>query len=314
MTINVQSLTTIEVPEWMHENISCGLEVIDEFINGDGLHPGQVVTVSASRGTGKTTLLLQVLNGVIKTNPHVSVLYVSFEEPSFQLKKTATRIGVNENIGVIGDDAELSLDAFVKLLPSYKAVVLDSFSLLKGEEYMSDGAKMKILKDAAKASQTALLVVLHQTKDGSSKGSSDLEHLCDTVIDIERGDSEVFGDDKTRILKMDKNRFGACGQIILKLERDGWDFENPVDAKVMNEENKSENRNSAQAKKPKELKGIMELLKSKTRISFSDLNAMIPVDDSAAVGRFERHLKELEKYGKVIKVGRGGSAVWEYVV
>jgi len=310
MPIAVQSLNAIEVPEWMNESISCGIPVLDNFINGEGMHPGQVTTVSASRGTGKTTLLLQVLNGVIKTNPHVSVLYVSFEEPSFQLKKTAKRIGVDQNIGVIGDDAELSLEGFVKLLPDYKAVVLDSFSLLKSDEYMSDGAKMKILKDAAKASQTALLVVLHQTKDGNSKGSSDLEHLCDTVIDIERGDEETFGNTKTRILKMDKNRFGACGELILTLEHDGWDFENPVEAKSINEAN---NRNSPQAKKPKELADIMALATSKKRIAFGDLGTLIPSDDSAAVGRFERHLKELEKYGKLIKIGRGGAAVWEVV-
>ena len=312
MPVAIQSLNTIEVPEWMSESIPCGIEVLDNYINGEGLHPGQVLSVSASRGTGKTTLLLQMLNGISKTNAGASVLYVSLEEPSFQLKKTAKRINLDQNIHVIGDESEIKFSEFTKLLEGYKVVVLDSFSLLKDDEYMSDGAKMKMLKDAAKASQTALVVVLHQTKDGNSKGSSDIEHLVDTVIDIERGDEETFGDDKTRILKMDKNRFGACGQIILRLERTGWDFDNPVDAKSMNEENKVA-RNSPQAKKPKELADIMELAKTKTRIAFSDLSSLIPSDDSAAVGRFERHLKELERYGKLIKIGRGKDAVWEMV-
>lgn len=312
MPVAIQSLNTIEVPEWMSESIPCGIEVLDNYINGEGLHPGQVLSVSASRGTGKTTLLLQMLNGISKTNAGASVLYVSLEEPSFQLKKTAKRINLDQNIHVIGDESEIKFTEFTKLLEGYKVVVLDSFSLLKDAEYMSDGAKMKLLKDAAKASQTALVVVLHQTKDGNSKGSSDIEHLVDTVIDIERGDEETFGDDKTRILKMDKNRFGACGQIILRLERTGWDFDNPVDAKEMNAENKVA-RNSPQAKKPKELADIMELVKTKTRIAFSDLSSLIPSDDSAAVGRFERHLKELERYGKLIKIGRGKDAVWEIV-
>lgn len=308
--VAIQSLNAVEIPEWMNENLSSGIMVLDEFINGEGLHPGQVVTVSASRGTGKTTLLLQFMNGIVKTNPCTSVLYVSREEPSFQLKKTAKRVGVDQNISVIGDEIELDLTEFLKLLPSYKVVVLDSFSLLKGE---SDGNKMKILKDAAKSCQTALVVVLHQTKNGESKGSSDIEHLVDTVIDIERGDSETFGNDTTRILKMDKNRFGACGQIILNLEREGWDFDNPIEAKSINEANKAEARNSPQAKKPKELADIMNIAKEKTRISFSDLTSIIPSEDTAAVGRFERHLKELEKYGKLIKIGRGVQAIWEYV-
>jgi hypothetical protein len=40
---------------------------------------------------------------------------------------------------------------------------------------------------------------------------------------------------------------------------------------------------------------------------------LIPSEDSAAVGRFERHLKELEKYGKVLAIGRGKDKVWEFV-
>lgn len=314
MTIAVQDLNKIKVPEWMEESIPSGIKVLDEFFNGEGVHPGQVVTVSASRGTGKTTLLLQLLNGILATNASYNGLYVSLEEPSFQLKKTANRIGVKEAIGVIGDDSEIKLDEFLSLLPQYKVVVLDSFSLLKGDDYLNDGQKMKIIKDAAKEAQTALFVVLHQTKDGTSRGSCEIEHLVDTVIDIERGDPDTFNDDITRILKMDKNRFGSCGQVILKLERGGWDFENPVEAKPINEENKTENaRNSAQAKKPKELAAILEIANAKTRITFADINPIIPADDSAAVGRFERHIKELEKYGKLLKIGRGANASWEII-
>jgi predicted ATP-dependent serine protease len=299
MTINVQGLNTIEVPDWMQETIPSGIKVMDEFINGEGLHPGQVVTVSASRGTGKTTLLLQLLNGIAKNNPHLSIVYVSFEEPSFQLKKTASRIGVDQNIGIIGDETDVTLEEFGSLFKTYNLIVLDSFSLLKGE---SDGPKMKMLKDTAKENKCTFIVVLHQTKDGSSKGSSDIEHLVDTVIDIERGEGN------TRILKMDKNRFGSIGEVSLNLERNGWDFDNPVEAKEMN----VENRNSSQAKKPKELKDIMDLNQKFTRFTFGDLNSFIPTDDSAAVGRFERHLKELEKNGKLIKIGRGAQACWEF--
>jgi hypothetical protein len=57
----------------------------------------------------------------------------------------------------------------------------------------------------------------------------------------------------------------------------------------------------------------MDLIKSKGRVAFSDLSGLIPTDDSAAIGRFERHLKELEKYGKVLAIGRGKDKVWEHV-
>jgi len=310
--VAIQSLKDITVPDWMNESISSGIKVLDELVNGEGLHPGQVVTISASRGVGKTTLLLQMLGGIANTNPHISVLYVSREEPSFQLKKTAMRVGVDSNINIVGDESELSTEEFIKLLPNYGVVVLDSFSLIHMEN-STDGSKMKLLKDAAKEHRCALIIVLHNTKSGTSKGSSDIEHLCDSVVDIERGDPEVFGNTSTRIIEVSKNRFGNCGQVILNLERDGWDFENPVEAKSINDENKNENRSSSQAKKPKELASIMELIKGKGRVTFGDLNAMIPSDDSAAVGRFSRHLKELEKNGKLIAIGRGDSKCWEFV-
>jgi DNA repair protein RadA/Sms len=310
--VAIQSLKDITVPDWMNESISSGIKVLDELINGEGLYYGQVLTLSANRGVGKTTLLLQMLNGIAKTNPYISTLYVSREEPSYQLKKTAERIGVNENIGIIGDEFDLSMEEFIKFLPSHGVVVLDSFSLIHMEN-STDGSKMKVLKDAAKEHRCALIIVLHNTKSGMSKGSSDIEHLADSVVDIERGDPEVFGNTSTRIIEVSKNRFGNCGQVILNLERNGWDFDNPVEAKSINDDNKNENRNSPQAKKPKELKDILDLVKSKTRIAFSDLSDLIPSDDSAAVGRFERHLKELEKYGKVISIGRGKEKVWEHV-
>jgi predicted ATP-dependent serine protease len=252
--------------------------------------------------------MLQYLHGIVKTNPYKKVLYVSREEPSYQIKKTAVRVGAS-GFDLIGDEQECTLEDIAAIGKGYNIIVLDSFSCMASDEK----ASIKMLKDSAKVTQCSIICILHQTKAGDSAGSSQINHLVDTVIDIDRGDSETFGDDKTRILKMDKNRFGACGQLILKLERDGWDFENPVDASVMNEENKSESRNSAQAKKPKELKDIMDLIKSKGRVAFSDLSGLIPTDDSAAVGRFERHLKELEKYGKVLSIGRGKDKVWEHV-
>jgi predicted ATP-dependent serine protease len=305
---NIQSIDRVEVPEWMNEYISSGIKVLDELINGNGIVPSQVISLSASRGSGKTTLMLQYLTGIMEVNSHKRVLYISREEPSFQLKKTANRIGAN-GFDIIGDEEDCTIANVVDLMQKYDIVVLDSFSCMASDENES----IKILKNAAKETHCSLICILHQTKAGVSKGSSSINHLVDSVIDIERGDPEVFGNGNTRILRLGKNRFGQTGDLILSIERDGWDFSNPIEAKSLNEENKTENRNSPQAKKPLEMSSIMNLVKEKGRISFSDLNSIIPRDDSAAVGRFARHLKELEKYGKLIAIGRGNDKVWEFV-
>lgn len=306
----VQSIDAVEVPEWLNEYMPSGIPILDEFINGNGILPSQIISLSASRGTGKTTLMLQYLHGYTRSNIGKRALYISREEPSIQLKKTALRINAG-GFDIVGDESECTLEDVKAAMCGYSLIVLDSLSCL-GNQF--DDKPIKELKAAAKETHCAIICIVHQTKSGEAAGSTHIGHLVDTVIDIERGDSETFGDDKTRIIKMDKNRFGACGQLILRLERSGWDFENPVDASAMNAENKTEAaRNSAQAKKPKELADIMKLAEEKTRFAFPDLNHLIPTDDPAAVGRFDRHLKELEKYSKLIKIGRGKDAVWEYV-
>lgn len=305
---HIQSIDNISVPEWMNEYVSSGIKVLDELINGNGIIPSQVISLSASRGSGKTTLMLQYLTGIMEVNSHKRVLYISREEPSFQLKRTALRIGA-KGFDILGDEEECTVAIVIDLMKQYDIVVLDSFSCMASDENES----IKLLKNAAKETHCSLICILHQTKAGESRGSSSINHLVDTVIDIERGDPETFGNGNTRILKLGKNRFGQTGDLILTIERTGWDFNNPVDAKVMNEENKTENRNSPQAKKPLEMSSIMSLVKEKGRISFSDLNSIIPRDDSAAIGRFARHLKELEQTSKVLKIGRGVDASWEVV-
>ena len=306
----IQSIDTVEVPEWLKEYMPCGIKVLDELINGTGIIPSQVIAISASRGSGKTTLMLQYLHGYTRSNIGKNALYISREEPAVQLKKTAERISVG-GFHIVGDESECTVEDVIGAMHQYSVVIIDSFSCLTSN--MSDEKTIKMLKDAAKETKCALICIVHQTKNGDASGSTHIGHLVDTVIDIERGDSETFGDDKTRIIKMDKNRFGACGQLILRLEAKGWDFENPVDISTSNDENKEAARNSAQAKKPKEIADIMKLAQEKTRFNFVDINHLIPTDDPAAVGRFDRHLKELERYSKLIKIGRGKDAMWEYV-
>ncbi len=307
----IQSIDQVEVPEWLNEYMPCGIPVLDELINGNGIIPSQVISLSASRGTGKTTLMLQYLHGYTRSNISKRALYISREEPSIQLKKTAERINVG-GFDIVGDEAECTLEDIKEAMKVYSLVVLDSLSCLAANNF--DDKPIKELKTVAKESKCALINIVHQTKSGEAAGSTHIGHLVDTVIDIERGDPDVFGDNKTRIIKMDKNRFGACGQLILKLERSGWDFENPVDITTANEENKVEAaRNSAQSKKPKELADIMAIAAAKGRFTFADINHLIPTEDSAAIGRFDRHLKELEKYSKLIAIGRGKDKIWELV-
>jgi hypothetical protein len=60
------------------------------------------------------------------------------------------------------------------------------------------------------------------------------------------------------------------------------------------------------------LRFMSELEKTGRYLTYPDIGAVIKDEsDTAAFGRNERHLKEMEKQGLILKVGRGKEAHWE---
>ncbi len=68
-----------------------GLGELDRVLGG-GVVPGSVILVGGDPGIGKTTLLLQALQGLGKGDQ--TVLYVSGEESPQQIKMRGDRLGV----------------------------------------------------------------------------------------------------------------------------------------------------------------------------------------------------------------------------
>ena len=87
---------------------------IDEFdrVLGGGIVPGSVTLLGGAPGIGKSTLLLQVSEGV---SNYGTVLYVSGEESPRQIKMRADRLGAcPENLYIL---SEVSLEnIIIKLL------------------------------------------------------------------------------------------------------------------------------------------------------------------------------------------------------
>jgi DNA repair protein RadA/Sms len=65
-----------------------------------------------------------------------------------------------------------------------------------------------ILTNFAKKNSVAIVIIGHITKDGAIAGPRILEHIVDTVVSFEGEDYNRF-----RILRGQKNRFGASGEI-----------------------------------------------------------------------------------------------------
>lgn len=78
-----------KIQESEEKRIFCGVPELDRVLGG-GLVTGSLVLLSGDPGIGKSTLLLQALNGLAQRG--FKVLYASGEESSMQIKLRAERL------------------------------------------------------------------------------------------------------------------------------------------------------------------------------------------------------------------------------
>lgn len=77
-------------PEEMDERIKTGIELIDKTINasiGGGLHEGQIATIAARPGRGKSTVMAWIVFSILKSNETEKVGIFSFEMTARDVSK-----------------------------------------------------------------------------------------------------------------------------------------------------------------------------------------------------------------------------------
>lgn len=196
------------------ERVPSGFAEFDRVLGG-GIVPGSIVLVSGDPGIGKSTLLLESACIVAKENKTGSVLYVSGEESAQQVKVRADRIGkVPDNLYILPEtDVELVLAVCEKLAPTL--VIIDSIQTVTSSKLTGSAGSIgqlrecsQLLQRYAKSSQTPIFIVGHVTKEGTIAGPKVLEHLVDTVLNLEGDEMYAF-----RILRAVKNRFGSTFEV-----------------------------------------------------------------------------------------------------
>lgn len=184
---------------------------ISEFdrVLGSGIVPGSIILLGGDPGIGKSTLLLQVANNM------ADILYVSGEESAQQTKIRFDRLGLKSNNLKILTETDLDsiLTKTLELKPAL--MVIDSIQTMYSQSFPSTpGSIVQVrecamrLQNFAKTTGTSVILVGHVTKDGTVAGPRLLEHLVDVVLYLE-GDNWQ----NTRILRGQKNRFGATDEI-----------------------------------------------------------------------------------------------------
>ncbi|PID99283.1 DNA repair protein RadA [Candidatus Saccharibacteria bacterium] len=204
----------------VEQRIATTLSDIDMVLGG-GLVAGGVVLIAGQPGIGKSTLLMQLANAVSQKE---AVLYVSGEESEHQVAMRAGRLGAASKKLRIASSNSADDTAATILSGEYALVVVDSVQTMAVSGVSSaPGSVSQItnstnyLLQAAKQSNTALVIVGHVTKEGSIAGPKLLEHIVDVVLTLE---GEAYGGFK--VLRATKNRFGPTTEAaIMEMDEAG---------------------------------------------------------------------------------------------
>ncbi|CAH0517263.1 unnamed protein product [Peronospora belbahrii] len=198
------------------------------WVLGGGLVAGSLTLVAGNPGVGKSTLALQMANmlangSAIRTR---GVLYVSGEESVLQVRMRAERLGSVSNGLFVA--SETNLDSIFQLLEGgngldvgsddyqgFGAVVVDSIQTVYAGDIPSPAGSVNQVKECtlrllrlAKTRNVPVILIGHVTKSGDIAGPRVLEHIVDTVVQLE-GDPQST----RRFLRCQKNRFGNTSEV-----------------------------------------------------------------------------------------------------
>lgn len=188
---------------------------LEEFnrVLGGGLVDSSVILIGGTPGIGKSTLLLQIVSDIETINEFV---YISAEESVGQVLMRAQRLAISNPKLKIASAASLTqiLNA-LKNIQANSLVVIDSIQTVFSDVIQSPPGSISQVRyctlelvNFAKSHNVIIILVGHVTKDGTIAGPKTLEHMVDCVLSFE-GDRTC----DYRILRSDKNRYGAIDEI-----------------------------------------------------------------------------------------------------
>ena len=203
------------------KRMQTGMPEIDTVLGG-GIVAGSVNLIAGQPGIGKSTLLLQLASLVARDH---AVLYVSGEESEHQVGMRAQRLGAAGAERLQLATTNIAEDVAATVAGgTYDFVVVDSIQTMTVTAVASAPGSVSqitnstaVLVAAAKASNTAMFVVGHVTKEGSIAGPKVLEHIVDVVLQLE---GDAYGGFK--VLRATKNRFGPTSEAaIMEMDEHG---------------------------------------------------------------------------------------------
>ncbi|MCX5725994.1 MAG: DNA repair protein RadA [Candidatus Saganbacteria bacterium] len=196
----------------VEERFPTKIAELDRVLGG-GIVSGSVVLVGGEPGIGKSTLMLQSAYALSSNGS--SVLYVTGEESSKQLRLRAERLGaLSPKLSVLPETNLFAIEKSIEEMKP-KFVIIDSIQTIYREDIPSAPGSVSQVRECAsyltriaKTSGIPLFLIGHVTKEGSIAGPRVLEHVVDTVLYFEGERYKQY-----RILRATKNRFGSTNEV-----------------------------------------------------------------------------------------------------
>lgn len=225
LSSKIVTLSGIDVDDEVR--YSTGIGELNRVLGG-GLVKGSLVLLGGEPGIGKSTLLLQICKYL---GENYTILYISGEESTRQIKIRAQRLGVDtENLSLLStNDAKAASDTISAHKPDI--AIVDSIQTMSINEINSSAGSITQVRECtnlfmrtAKSEEIPIFIVSHVNKDGAIAGPKVMEHIVDTVLYFE-GERHL----SYRILRAVKNRFGSTNEIgVFEMCDNGLDeVENP---------------------------------------------------------------------------------------
>jgi len=293
---NFTRVSDVQIPEIYNRKFLTGIPDLDEAFGGSGFLPGSVINLAAPAGVGKSSIALQLLQALEETGKKTA--YISGEETLEQVSFAARRLNALSvpvaNLVYIEDIEEAVVEHKLDF------IVLDSYPTISTKKKgMSSREKESYiigrLVSLAKEQEVCMLIIMHFTKGGNFKGSTEVTHACDALFTLEKNPD----DHNLRDLIAHKNRFGACTFMTFPFGAQGYTFE--AVAADNNPDRKSSARKASKADQ------VLELLSEPKTV------AQIVRESEVNGAYLGTVLRQLVTEGKAFKDGRGVDATYKKI-
>lgn len=224
------SFSQVESMKASKSRLSTNIDELDRVLGGEksnfGMVRGAVMLIGGEPGIGKSTLLTQMVVGMLRPNnlnKSHKFMYVCGEENPAQVALRIERIAkqFNETVKDVKDNLVFvttsDVDAITQAMQKVKpvCVVVDSIQTVTTTDLTGAAGSVgqvrecaERLTNTAKVLHIPLFLVGHVTKEGTISGPKVLEHIVDSVLELS---GDRTGD--LRILRAIKNRFGATDEV-----------------------------------------------------------------------------------------------------